>query len=134
MLVSLDCARAAFVLCLPLVTEIWQIYALIFLLNACSAGFTPTFPATIPDILPDEGQYTRALSLSRLAYDLENLLSPLLAAAALAVVSYNALFAANAGAFGVSALLVLSVALPKARTTAPQSALSAARRSVRSRT
>ena len=114
LLVTLDCARAGLVLCLPFVTEIWQIYVLIFLLNACSAGFTPTFQATIPDILPDEAQYTRALSLSRLAYDLENLLSPLLAAAALAVVSYHVLFVANAGAFAVSALLVLSVVLPKA--------------------
>jgi len=115
LLIALDLARAAFVVCLPFVTEIWQIYLLIFLLNACSAGFTPTFQATIPDLLPDEAQYTRALSLSRLAYDLENLLSPGLAALALLFLSYNSLFAANALAFIVSALLVLSVALPKPR-------------------
>jgi len=29
--------------------------------------------ATIPDLLPEEKDYTRALSLSRLAYDLESL-------------------------------------------------------------
>ena len=75
LLIGLDGARATIVLCLPFITEIWQIYLLIFLLNACSAGFTPTFQATIPDVLPDEAQYTRALSLSRLAYDLENLLA-----------------------------------------------------------
>jgi MFS family permease len=112
LLIALDVARAGFVLCLPFVTEIWQIYLLIFLLNACSAGFTPTFQATIPDVLPDEARYTRALSLSRLAYDLENLLSPTLAAAALVVLTYDALFAANAIAFVVSALLVFSVRLP----------------------
>jgi MFS family permease len=112
LLIALDVARAGFVLCLPFVTEIWQIYLLIFLLNACSAGFTPTFQATIPDVLPDEARYTRALSLSRLAYDLENLLSPALAAAALVVLTYDALFAANAIAFAVSALLVFSVRLP----------------------
>lgn len=116
LLITLDIARAGFVLCLPFVTEIWQIYALIFLLNACSAGFTPTFQATIPDILPDEAEYTRALSLSRLAYDLENLLSPALAAAALVVLSFDALFAANAVAFLISALLVFSVRLPSAPT------------------
>ena len=112
LLIALDVARAGFVVCLPFVTEVWQIYLLIFLLNACSAGFTPTFQATIPDILPDEAQYTRALSLSRLAYDLENLLSPTLAAAALVVLSYDALFATNAVAFLISALLVFSVRLP----------------------
>ncbi len=112
LLIGLDVARAGFVACLPFVTEVWQIYVLIFFLNACSAGFTPTFQATIPDILPDEAQYTRALSLSRLAYDIENLLSPTLAAAALVVLSFDALFAANAVAFLISALLVYSVLLP----------------------
>ena len=114
LLIGLDVARAASVALLPFVTEVWQVYLLIFLLNGFSAGFTPTFQATIPDILPDEAQYTRALSLSRLAYDLENLLSPMLAAAALVVLSYDALFAANAVAFLLSALLVLSVRLPQA--------------------
>ncbi len=112
LLIALDLARAGALLCLPFVSEVWQIYLLIFLLSACSAGFTPTFQATIPDVLPDEAQYTRALSLSRLAYDIENLLSPTLAAAALLVFSYDTLFAANALAFLMSALLVLSVRLP----------------------
>ena len=112
LLIGLDIARAGLVVWLPFITEIWQIYLLIFLLNACSAGFTPTFQATIPDILPDEKQYTRALSLSRLAYDLENLISPMLAVAALLFMSYDALFNANAVAFLVSALLVFSVTLP----------------------
>ncbi len=115
LLIALDVARAAFVACLPFVTEVWQIYLLIFLMNACSAGSTPTLQATIPDVLPDEARYTRALSLSRLAYDLENLLSPTLAADALVVLSYDALFAANAVAFLISALLVLSVTLPAPR-------------------
>ena len=53
--------------------------------------------------------------MSRLAYDLETLLSPSLAAAALFLVSYDALFAANAVAFLVSALLVFSVTLPSPR-------------------
>ncbi|MPZ12631.1 MAG: MFS transporter [Kiloniellaceae bacterium] len=112
LLIALDIARAGSVACLPFVTEVWQIYLLIFLMNSFSAGFTPTFQATIPDILPDEAQYTRALSLSRLAYDLENLLSPTLAAAALLVMTYDTLFAANAVAFVGSALLVWSVRLP----------------------
>ena len=112
LLIGLDIARALCVAALPFVTEIWQIYLLIFLLNSFSAGFTPTFQATIPDVLPDEARYTRALALSRLAYDLENLLSPSLAAAALLVLSYDALFAANGLAFLVSAGLVASLSLP----------------------
>jgi MFS family permease len=112
-LISLDVIRAVIVCCLPFVTEVWQIYVLIFLLNACSAGFTPTFQATIPDVLPDEADYTKALSLSRLAYDLENLASPTLAAAALLIISYDGLFVFNAFTFMFSASLLLSIRLPK---------------------
>ena len=54
LLVALDLVRAVVAICLPFVTEVWQIYLLIFVLQAASAGFTPTFQATIPDILPDE--------------------------------------------------------------------------------
>lgn len=61
LLVALDLIRAAIALSLPFVSEIWQIYVLIFVLQAASAGFTPTFQATIPDILPDEDEYTKAL-------------------------------------------------------------------------
>lgn len=115
LLVGLDGSRLAVVLVLPWVTQIWQIYVLIFLLQSSSAAFTPTFQATIPEVLPDEAAYTRALSLSRLAYDLENLLSPALAAALLLLVSYQGLFFGTALGFLGSALLMLSVVLPKPR-------------------
>ncbi|QRF54669.1 MFS transporter (plasmid) [Rhizobium rosettiformans] len=112
MLVSLDLVRAAVALCLPFVTEIWQVYVLIFVLQSASAAFTPAFQATIPDVLPDEKDYTRALSLSRLAYDLESLVSPMLAAALLTVISFHSLFAGTVVGFLASAALVVSVALP----------------------
>lgn len=115
LLVCLDLARAGVALCLPWVDQVWQVYLLIFVLQAASATFTPTFQATIPDVLTDERDYTRALSLSRLAYDLESLLSPLLAAAALAVVGYGQLFVGTAAGFVASALLVASAVLPAAR-------------------
>ena len=99
-------------------TEIWQIYLLIFLLQAASAAFTPTFQATIPDILPKEEDYTRALSLSRLAYDLESLVSPMLAAALLSVISFHSLFAGTVVGFFASAVLVLSVRLPSPQPAA----------------
>ncbi|MEX0280320.1 MAG: MFS transporter [Arenibacterium sp.] len=111
-LVSLDLVRAGVALALPFVSEVWQIYLLILALQAASAAFTPTFQAVIPDILPDEGEYTRALSLSRMAYDLEAMISPILAAAALTLVSYNVLFGGTAIGFLASALLVGSVILP----------------------
>ncbi|MGV5112753.1 MFS transporter [Pseudomonas aeruginosa] len=115
MLVSLDLVRAVVALALPFVTEVWQIYVLIFVLQSASAAFTPTFQATIPDILPDEDDYTRALSLSRLAYDLESVASPMLAAALLTVISFHNLFAGTVIGFLASATLVATVLLPKAK-------------------
>ncbi|MEM5542346.1 MFS transporter [Sulfitobacter sp. AS92] len=120
LLVTLDLVRAAVALALPFVTEVWQIYILIFFLQSASAAFTPTFQATIPDVLPDEARYTRALSLSRLAYDLENIISPALAAVLLTVMSYNTLFLGTVAGFGASALLVLTVVLPAPKATVPR--------------
>ena len=114
-LVGLDLVRAAVALMMPFVTQIWQIYLLIFVLQAASAAFTPTFQATIPDVLPDESAYTKALSLSRLAYDLENLVSPMLAALLLSVVSYHSLFGGTALGFLASAAFVVSAVLPRAK-------------------
>ncbi|MGJ7568862.1 MFS transporter [Variovorax sp. GB1R11] len=114
-LVALDLIRAGVALTLPFVSQIWQIYILIFVLQSASAAFTPTFQATIPDVLPDEAQYTRALSLSRLAYDMESLVSPALAALLLSVVSYHALFGGTVVGFLASAALVVSAVLPKAK-------------------
>lgn len=114
-LVALDLTRAAVALMLPFVSEVWQIYVLIFVLQSASAGFTPTFQATIPDVLPKEADYTKALSLSRLAYDLENLVSPALAAALLTVVSFHSLFYGTVVGFVASALLVVSVVLPRSK-------------------
>ena len=120
-LVVLDLVRAGVALALPFVTEVWQVYILIFLLQSASAAFTPTFQATIPDVLPDEKDYTRALSLSRLAYDLESLLSPLLAAALLTVLSFHDVFLGTVLGFIASAALVLSVTLSAPTPSGTQS-------------
>ena len=124
LLVTLDLVRAGVALALPFVTEVWQVYILIFLLQSASAAFTPTFQATIPDVLPEEARYIRALSLSRLAYDLENIVSPVLAGLFLALMSYNALFLA-------SAVLVVSVILPSPSPTEPRGIYDRSTRGIR---
>lgn len=111
-LISADLIRAAIALGLPFVGEVWQVYLLVFVLQAASATFTPTFQAVIPDVLTDERSYTRALSLSRLAYDLEALVSPVLAALLLTVVSYSSLFVGTVAGFLASATLVAATRFP----------------------
>ncbi len=111
-LVGADLIRAGVALALPFIDAIWQVYVLIFVLQAASASFTPAFQALIPDVLPEERDYTNALSLSRLAYDMENLLSPTLAGLLLLVMSYTTLFLGTVAGFLGSALLILSAPLP----------------------
>ena len=118
-LIGADLVRAGVAVSLPFVTEAWQTYVLIFLLQSASATFTPTFQAVIPSVLPDEREYTRALSLSRLAYDLESLLSPLLAAALLTVTAYNNLFFGTVIGFLVSAALVALARFPAIQAPEP---------------
>lgn len=119
-LVSMDLTRAAVAIALPFIDQVWEVYVLIFVLQSASAAFTPTFQATIPDVLPGESDYTRALSLSRLAYDLESLLSPTLAAALLTVVTFNWLFLGTVIGFFCSAALVVSVTIPQPSAASPR--------------
>ena len=115
-MIVMDIFRALIVLLMPFVSEIWHIYILIFLLNLFSAGFKPVFQAVIPDILEDEKQYGKALSYSRLAYDLEVLLSPTLAGIALLYFSFSSLFILNSFAFVVSAMIIVITLIPKTKT------------------
>lgn len=111
-LIAMDLVRALIALSLPFISEVWQVYLAVFVLQSASAAFTPTFQATIPDVLPEQEDYTNALSLSRLAYDLESIVSPMLAAALLTVINFHWLFAGTVVGFLMSAALVLSITLP----------------------
>ena len=61
----------------------------------------------------NEDEYTEALSLSRLAYDLESLVSPVLAAALLTVIGFDRLFIGTVIGFLVSAALVITTPFPR---------------------
>ncbi|WP_026552385.1 MFS transporter [Arthrobacter sp. H20] len=122
-LVGADLVRTGIALMLPMVDQTWQIYVLVFVLQSASATFTPAFQSLIPVVLPEERHYTRALSLSRLAYDLESLVSPALAAALLAVASFHELFLGTVAGFLFSAALVVTTRLPATPATRQEGTL-----------
>lgn len=111
-LAGLNIGRAALVGLLPFCHEVWQLFVVIFLLNALSAAYTPVYQALLPDILPEEKEYTQALSLSRLAMEMESLLSPALAALLLLFVSYDLLFQLNTVGFLLASIFLLLVSIP----------------------
>ncbi|WP_353649031.1 MFS transporter [Nakamurella sp. A5-74] len=111
-MIGSDSLRLLVAASLPFVGVTWQVYLLVFVLQSASATFTPTFQSVIPDVLTDEEDYTAALSLSRMAYDLEAVLSPMLAAVLLVLIPSSALFFGTAAGFAASAALVLGSRLP----------------------
>jgi MFS family permease len=111
-MVLLDLGRMLLLLPIAFVTETWQIGALAFAFFVLAAGFTPLFQSLIPDVLPDEDTYTKALAWSRVAYTMEAVLSPVIAAAMLKVVAGETLFYAAALAFLGSVLMLLWTRFP----------------------
>lgn len=77
-LIAADVLRFGLLALFPFITEVWQIYTLIFLINAVTAFFTPTFEASIPEVVGEE-QYVKALSYSRVAVDIEAVAAPAIA-------------------------------------------------------
>ncbi|SKQ44227.1 H+ Antiporter protein [Mycobacteroides abscessus subsp. massiliense] len=65
-------------------------------------------------MVTNENDYTQALSASQLASTIESLLSPVLAALALTVMSFHWLFAGTVVGFLLSAALVISSHIPNA--------------------
>lgn len=112
LLIAMDLIRALAIGSIVFVDAVWQAYVLIVIVSAASAGFTPAFQAIVPDLFEDVESYTEALSVHRLAYEIESVFSPMLAGLLLTVVSYSALFAFNALAFLISASLVLATTIP----------------------
>jgi NRE family putative nickel resistance protein-like MFS transporter len=111
-LIAADLVRAGLLALFPLITAIWQVYALIFALNAVTAFFTPTFEASIPEVVGTE-HYVRALSLSRVAVDVEAVAAPALAGVLVALVGVRWVFWFDAATYLASALLVATVAMPR---------------------
>lgn len=114
LLIGADVARCLLLLVFPCATTVWQIYGLVFVLNAITAFFTPTFEASIPDVV-GSGNYVGALALSRLAVDLEAIAAPALAGPLAALLGARWLFWFDALTFLISAALVYKAELPRSK-------------------
>src|SRR5215204_2793085 len=110
-LIASDILRFGLLALFPFVTAVWQVYALIFAINAVTAFFTPTFEASIPEVVGDE-HYVKALSLSRVAVDVEAVAAPAVAGILVALLGVRWVFWFDAFTYLVSALLVAVAIVP----------------------
>lgn len=119
MLIAMDLGRFALLSLFPFVSEVWQIYTLIFLINALTAGFTPTYEATIPQLVGPQA-YPQALALSRVAVDVEAVLGPMAAGLLVALFGVRWVFWFDGLSYLVSAVCILAVAIPRLPAPAAQ--------------
>ena len=110
-LIVSDLARFGLMALFPFITSIWQVYVAVFAVNAFTAFFSPTFEASLPQIVGQD-QYVKALAYSRVTVDIEAVGGPALAALLLGVVSLRWVFWFDAITYLVSAALVSSVQVP----------------------
>jgi NRE family putative nickel resistance protein-like MFS transporter len=115
MLIIADIVRLGLLALFPFIDNVWQIYTMIFLINAATAFFTPTFDSTLPEIAGRE-HYVKALSFSRVAVDLEAILAPAIAGLVFALLGLKWLFWLDSLSYLLSAVLVFSTVLPYKKT------------------
>ena len=109
-LILADVVRFGLLALFPFIESVWQVYVMIFLINAATAFFTPIYDASIPDVVGRE-HYVKALSLSRVAVDMEAMLAPMLAGLLVALLGLQWLFWFDAASYLVSAALVAASSL-----------------------
>jgi MFS transporter, NRE family, putaive nickel resistance protein len=93
---------------LPFVTQIWQIYALIFALNVFNAFFTPTYQATIP-LVTGQNDYPQAIALSAATFQLLGVLGPGIAGSVAAFIGARQVFFLDALSFAIAAALIFTL-------------------------
>jgi MFS transporter, NRE family, putaive nickel resistance protein len=93
---------------LPFVTQIWQVYVLIFALNVFNAFFTPTYQATIP-LVTGENDYPQAIALSAATYQLLGVLGPGIAGSVAAFIGARQVFFLDALSFAIAAVLIFTL-------------------------
>jgi len=107
-MVTADVVRMVIIGLLPFVTQVWQVYALMFTVNAFTAFFTPTFQATLPAVTTAD-EMPQALSLSSATNELLGVLGPGIAGAVAAFLGARDIFFIDAVTFLISGVLIFTL-------------------------
>jgi MFS transporter, NRE family, putaive nickel resistance protein len=106
LMITTHLARMAIVCFLPFVTQIWQIYVIVLLLNIFYAFFAPTYTATI-SLVTTEAERPRAIALSSATYQLLGVLGPGLAGSIAAFIGTRQVFFLDGVTFLIAAVLIV---------------------------
>jgi MFS transporter, NRE family, putaive nickel resistance protein len=101
-------ARMVIVCLLPFVTQVWQMYIIVLMLNVFYAFFAPTHTATIP-LVTTEADRSQAISLATATSQLLGVISPALAGSIAAFVGTRQVFWLDGITFLLAAILIISL-------------------------
>ena len=111
-LVAGDLARAALVVGLVFVRDLFTLYALIFLMGVARTFFNPTIRAAFPSVVGD-GDLTRANALISGTFSVSIAIGPVLGGLLVASVGINAALLLDAVTYLISAAFLSRIPLPR---------------------
>jgi MFS transporter, NRE family, putaive nickel resistance protein len=108
LMVMTHLCRLVLVSLLPLIHQLWQLYAIVLGLNAVAAFFTPTYTATIP-LVTTAAERPKAIALSSATYQLLGVIGPGIAGGIAAFVGTRQVFWLDGLTFLAAAILIATV-------------------------
>jgi NRE family putative nickel resistance protein-like MFS transporter len=105
-LIVTNMVRMVIVFSLAFITNVTELYILIFILNIFNAFFSPTYKACIPQLISDKENYKNAIALSSTTWQLLGMLGPGLAGILAVVWGSRQIFLFDAFTFIISSILV----------------------------
>lgn len=111
-MIASDLTRAVLALGLVFVTDVWQIYAILFLLSAVSTFFVPAQTVTLRTIVPREGLLS-ANALVQQAFQVMRIISPALAGAMVGWFGAASCYYIDSLTFLFSASMIATLLIPR---------------------
>jgi MFS transporter, NRE family, putaive nickel resistance protein len=108
LMITTHVARMGIVCLLPFVTQVWQIYAIVWALNLFYAFFAPTYTATIP-LVTTLAERSGAIALSSATYQLLGVIGPGIAAGVAAFMGLRQVFWLDGLTFLIAAILIATL-------------------------
>ena len=108
-LIITNLIRMVIVFSLAFITNVMELYILIFLLNVFNAFFSPAYKASIPQLVSKKEKYGNAIALSNATWQLLGMLGPGLAGVLAVFWGSRQIFLFDAFTFIVSSILVFLI-------------------------
>jgi MFS transporter, NRE family, putaive nickel resistance protein len=110
-LIGTHLVRMVLVGLLPFVQTIWQLYAIVLVINIFHACFTPTYQAAIP-VVTKPHEYAPAMALASVTYQTLSMIGPGLAGLVAGWLGARTIFWLDSGSFLLAAVVIATIRQP----------------------